>query len=348
MTFSREGIFMNNLFKMITVLCILLIGMNLDSVVEAQDRVGFSVQAELPDNQRNEDLSYFDLRINPEEEQKLNVTIFNHENEELTIHGDIFNATTSSNGNIVYEESEVDSSLTDPVTELLVLDEDEWTIPAGESITITATLNTPEEPFDGIKLGGLYFEKALETGTEEEGVNIQNQYAYTIGVQLSENDTEISPDLTLNSMVPDLVNYRTAVIANIQNKTSVIAENLTVNAEVFEGDETTPIREVEQEGMRMAPNSTMPFIIHWNNERLEAGDYRLKMTVTDGEQEWEWQEMFQISEEDEMINEEAVELVTTDDTQNINIWFLAGLAVLIVIILTLVFYIRKLKQENKS
>lgn len=339
---------MNNFFKMITVLCIVLIGMNLNSVVEAQDRVGFSVQAELPDNQRDDRLSYFDLRVNPDQEQELNITIFNHENEELTVNGDIFNATTSSNGNIVYEESEVDSSLTDPVTELLVLEDDEWTIPAGESITVTATLNTPEEAFDGIKLGGMYFEKALESETEEEGVNIQNQYAYTIGVQLSENDSEVLPELTLDSIVPDLINYRTAVIANIQNEMPVIAENLTVNAEVFEGDETTPIREVEQEGMRMAPNSTMPFVINWNNERLEAGDYRLEMTATDGEQEWEWQESFQISEEDEMKNEEAVELVETDDTQNINIWFLAGIAVLIVIILSLVFYISKLKKENKS
>src|SRR5699024_10192606 len=115
---------------------------------------------------------YFDLRVEPDQEQELNIRIYNHEDEELTVTGEIFNATTSSDGTIIYGESEIDSSLSDPVTDQITFEDDKWTIPAGESINVTAKLNTPAESFDGIKLGGMYFEKAAETETDQDGVNI--------------------------------------------------------------------------------------------------------------------------------------------------------------------------------
>ena len=39
---------------------------------------GFTVKAELPENQRDTSASYFDLRVSPNQAQTLNVVIQNH------------------------------------------------------------------------------------------------------------------------------------------------------------------------------------------------------------------------------------------------------------------------------
>ena len=65
-------------------------------------------------------------------------------------------------------------------------------------------------------LGGLHFEKVNQEDESSQAVQIQNKYAYLIGIQLSENDHEVNPDLQLKNITPQLVNYRTAVVANIK------------------------------------------------------------------------------------------------------------------------------------
>jgi len=314
------------------------------SSVKAEERVGYSVQAHLPENQRDPSLSYFDLRVEPNQEQELNVTIYNHENEEITVRATIHNASTNSNGLVVYEEQEeMDPSLHNPITELVTLEEEEWTIPAGESETISAKLEMPDESFDGIKLGGFHFEKVPEEIEAEEGVTIQNRYAYVIGMQLSENDQEVAPNLELLSVEPQLVNHRIAVVAQVQNEQPVLMGNITIQAQVYEENSDEPLREIEQTDIRMAPNSTMDFVMDWNNQALQEGHYRVDMSATDSENTWEWQEEFTISEEAETLNEEAVEIESSQDYSN---WYIAGIVALASIVIVLLIYIGRLKKKS--
>jgi len=313
-------------------------------IATEEERVDFSVQAKLPENRRNTEVSYFDLRVEPAQEQPLNVSVFNHGNEEITVENSIHNAFTNSNGIIVYEEQEkIDSSLNEPMTELVNLEDETITIPAGGLETVTATLNTPEESFPGVKLGGLRFEKVPDDDEETEGVSIQNRYAYVIGLQISENDDEVPSELNLQSVTPTLVNHRTAVVAEIQNSQPKLMNNVTIDAQVYEENSSEVIREVTQENINMAPNSTMDFVIDWENQPLEAGNYQLHLIATEGENEWEWQEEFVISDEDEAINEEAVEIESTSNFSTVYILLLIGL---IIVIVFLIIYIWRLKRKN--
>ncbi|GAB3064297.1 DUF916 and DUF3324 domain-containing protein [Salinicoccus sesuvii] len=333
-------------FQGLIMFIMILISFIFSISASADERVGFSIEAQLPDNQIDASVTYYDLRVDSDEEQTLTLTIYNHENEPLLVKGQVLNASTNSNGLVVYEDKEVDESLSEPITELVELSQDEWRIPAGQSITIEAQLNMIDTSFDGIKLGGLRFEKADDEDDESEGVSIQNKYAYVIGVRLSQNDNEVEPELELDSIIPGLVNYRTAVTANIRNTQPIMMSDMKIKATVFRGDETEPLHAVEQEEIKMAPNSVMPFVINWENSRLEAGEYRLEMTATDGENGWRWDEDFQISTEDETINEEAVELDESTDGQSAQLWLIIGLGVLLVVIVILIFYIRKLKKKS--
>jgi len=314
------------------------------SATAKDDQVGYSVQALIPENQLDNKHSYFDLLMEPNQEQELEVIIYNNENEDIVVRITVHHASTNSNGLVVYEDQkEIDSSLEVPLQDILTLKEDQVVIRAGKSKRITAELDMPKDEYDGIVLGGLHFEKVMEEEEASDGVNLQNKYAYVIGVQLSENDHEVSPELELTSIQPELVNHRTAVVANLQNSEPVLIKDMTVDAEVYKKGETEPLKSKNQEQINMAPNSTMNFTIDWENEALEPGDYILKLKATHQSETWEWEEPFVIEKDDaKTINEDAVDI---DDDQ-MSIWFVLGIAALILIIAGLLFYIWTLKRKQ--
>jgi len=310
-----------------------------------EDVVNYSVRAILPNNQVSNN-SYFDLLVEPGQEQELEVEIYNNAQEEITVRPSIHNASTNRNGLVVYEDQEEpDPSLAVPLTDILTLAEEEVTVPAGDSVTISAELEMPEEEFDGIILGGIRFEKDLAEEEAEEGVNIQNNYSYVVGVQLTENNKEVHPELHLKNISPELVNHRTAIVANIQNSTPTLVENLTINAQVFKEGEQEPLREVKQEQINMAPNSNMDFTITWENQSIEPGNYVLKMKADDTSETWEWEEAFTIEEESaDNLNENAVEL----DEDQPNYWLIIGFVILLILVIGLLLYIRRLKKSQNS
>jgi hypothetical protein len=325
----------------VILLLVIVIGF-FPSLIYADERVDFSVKAVLPKNQLDTGKSYFDLRMKPGQIQVIEVILYNnHPKEELLIEATINNATTNQNGLIVYdEEKDIDASLKTPVSEIVKFEEEEITIAAGESKTIKATISMPEEEFEGILLGGLHFQKVLQEEQATEGVSIQNQYAYVIGLQLSENDQLVKPELKFLSVESKLVNYRTAVQARIQNSQPVLMENIKVNAEVYKDKDSEPYKTSASE-IKMAPNSTIDYTIDWENERLQAGNYLLKLKMDDGTDQWEWEEPFTIGDEVKAINKEAVEV----EAANHQSWYLIGLAGSLLVILLLVLYISRLKKK---
>lgn len=309
------------------------------------DRVSYSVEALIPENQIDQQQSYFDLDMKPNQKQQLGVTIHNNEHEEITVLLSVHNATTNSNGLVVYEhKEEIDPSLEVPLTDILSFADEQVTIPAGKSKTVVADLQMPEEEFDGIILGGFHFEKVMQEEENSEGVNIQNKYAYVIGVQLSENTNEVLPDLHLTSIRPDLVNYRTAVIANIQNSEPTLMKDMEVNARVYKKGKKEVFKEKKQEQINMAPNSNIDIMIDWDNQPLEPGTYLLEMEAFHEEEVWEWKEEFVIEKDNaKNLNKDAVELEKDD---KLWVWFLIGIGALLIIIVILLIYIRKLKGKK--
>lgn len=115
-----------------------------------------------------------------------------------------------------------------------------------------------------------------------------------------------------------------------------------IEAEVFkENNPDEVLKTASIEDGQFAPNSTMEFVIDWENQYLEPGDYRLKLTATDDENEWQWDEKFTIAEEEGQISDDAVELEEASwlTTQ----LFIGVIAVLIFNIIVLLFRNRKSK-----
>lgn len=122
----------------------------------------------------------------------------------------------------------------------------------------------------------------------------------------------------------------------------MIVGDVSISAEVFEADGEEPIKTAEMESAQFAPNSTMDFVIDWENEYLAPGDYRLEMIAESGDYEWSWNEAFSITDEQSQISDEAVELERFS-------WLTPQLLLLIILILIIVIVVLVYRlNKNKS
>ncbi len=310
--------------------------------------VNYSVRAIIPENQLDKQQTYFDLRMKPGQKEVINVEIFNSSNEDTNINVYITNPITTRNGLIDYSKTNArtDKSLKVPITEIATIEKNTVKVPARGSRVVPIQLVMPEEEFDGIILGGIYFEK-IPKQEETKVIQIKNKYSYVLGLKLSETDKEIKPKLYLKSVKPGLVNYHTAVIANIQNSEPVMVGYLKINAKVYNST-GKEINKVNVENYQMAPNSVMPFPIDWHNKELTPGKYKLKLHAVYGKQSWNWTKEFVIQDKEaQHLNKQAVEI--QKEPINFTLYVILGLSLIIIILVAIIFKLtRKNRQQNKQ
>lgn len=325
----------------------LLIGMGMvsKSGVASAEAMSYSVKANIPDNQIDKNLTYFDLRMSPGETQTISLTVQNSSTEEITLIIEPNTAITNQNGVIDYSSNdhEKDSSLKYAFSDI-ISPAQEVTLAGNETKEVSFTIEMPEESFDGIILGGFHvYEVNLDNESTSE--QIKNKYAYVIGAKLSVTDTIVEPDLTLNEVEATLINYRTHITANLQNTEATIINDLEVTAQITKEGEDEVLYETTNSNLSMAPNSNFDFPISLNNQALEAGKYRIYIHATDGDQTWEFDKTFEIGAgEAADLNEEAVELVETNNTI---LYVIIGALVAICIILFIVLLKNKKTKDNK-
>ncbi|MEF9936977.1 MAG: DUF3324 domain-containing protein [Carnobacterium sp.] len=337
--------------KFISILVVCLIGLqHMPMIGEAAETMAYSVKANIPENQINKTLTYFDLKMEPNQRQEITLTVSNSSDEKATILISPNVAMTNQNGVIDYSQvkKKVDSSLKNPVTSI-ISKEQEVTLEPKETKEVPFTLQMPEKEFDGLILGGFYISKkegTAKTKDEEKDVQIKNKYSYVIGLQIRENTNEVKPVMELNEIKPILLNYRTAVTANLQNTEATIIKELAVDAKVMKKGSTKILHETKKEGLSMAPNSNFNFPINWDNQSLDTGDYVLKLKAQSGEEKWEFEKEFKISSKDSSnLNKEAVELEKAEPNWMLIISVVVGMV--LVFILVLIFFINR-HQKKKA
>ncbi len=333
--------------KILVLLLLLLYPFNLSAVSANDETVGYSVRAIIPENQLNREVTYFDLRVEPNQKQVINVEILNSSQEDIEIDIHITNPITNSNGLIDYTnvEAKPEESLKIPIIEIATVEEKTVSIQAGKSVILPIYLEIPKEEFLGIILGGIYFEKKMDKdeGKKKEGVQITNKYSYVIGLKLKESDREVEPDLLLKSVKPALVNYRTAVIAKIQNSAPTIAEKLAINGILY-NSKGKEVRRIEVENYRMAPNSSMDFVIDWEKKELKPGKYTLSMHANSGMQNWDWEDEFTIPKEQaQLLNEEAIEI-----NKDYSLAIYLGFSLIVLILLSIIVWLVRRNKQLKG
>ncbi|WP_317945806.1 DUF916 and DUF3324 domain-containing protein [Carnobacterium maltaromaticum] len=338
--------------KKLILLFILLFGIQVAPIIgQAADSMKYSVSAVIPENQIDKTLTYFDLKMIPNQKQDIDLVVSNSGDEEQTIIISPNVAKTNQNGVIDYSQSkgDIDSSLIFPLKSI-ISEKQEVKLAPKEKKTVTFTLEMPEKEFNGLILGGFYIStkevnnKAKEA---EKDVQIKNNYSYVIGIKLRENTNEVKPDLKLNQIKPALLNYRTAITANLQNIEATIIKDLSIDAKVMKKGNSDVLHETLKKDLSMAPNSNFDFPINWDNQSLEPGNYTLQLTATSGENKWNFEEDFNISsKESSTLNKEAVELEKAEPN-----WLLISLIILVVLLLLIMmigFLIYRYKKKKAA
>ncbi|WP_066025191.1 DUF916 and DUF3324 domain-containing protein [Enterococcus mundtii] len=320
------------------------------SVVRAEEgTLKFYVTPEFPESQVDGVTNYFSLQGEPNSTHTLRLKIQNAGDEEKTVQVTAHTAFTNVMGVVEYGKDALnpDPTLTHPLAELIDLPEP-IVLAGKETKTIEFDLHMPEEAFEGYLAGGLRIEEVLPEEeiepSEEEGVAIQNEFAYVVAVLASNERASLKPDLELLDVFADQLNYRNVISANLQNFRPAFANQLAVEATVQKVGEEEILYEEKKEMMQMAPNSNFHFPISLEGDRFRSGEYVLKMKASSGSEEWEWERTFTIeADEARALNRADV----TIDT-GINWWIVAGVSLIVLLLMIIVWLLLKKKKSERA
>ncbi|NBA63618.1 DUF916 and DUF3324 domain-containing protein [Enterococcus mundtii] len=317
-------------------------------LVSAEENLSFYVTPEFPDSQVEGSSRYFDLNSEPGSTEELTLKIQNANDQAKTIEITAHTAFTNVQGVVEYGK---DAEKADPTLPYSLADLIEPPAPielaGNETKTVKVALNMPKESFLGLLAGGLRIaevkEETKETEASGEGVAIKNEFAYVVGVVVSNDRSAVKPDLDLLDVFADQLNYRNVISANLQNFTPTFVNHLEVEATVQKEGESDVLYRAKQEQMQMAPNSNFNFPISLEGDRFRSGEYLLKMTARSGEEEWQWERKFTIdADEARALNREDVTL-----QKGINWWLVVAISLVILLLVIIVWLlIQRRKEKN--
>ncbi|WP_075578759.1 DUF916 and DUF3324 domain-containing protein [Enterococcus faecalis] len=287
--------------------------------------MAYSVKANLPENQRNNEHTYFDLFMKPKQKQTISITFENHSEDPIELEVNYQSAQTNDNGVIDYKgtKEKKDSSLAYDLKELITGDQT-VKLNSKEKKEVPYTITMPEQKFEGILLGGFHIHKKDKEASTNQKVQIKNDYSYVIGLQLTETEKKVTPELKLNTAEPGLNNYRTTLFSNLQNTAATMITDMTVTAEVYKENGTEVLHKTVKNNQSMAPNSNYNFPISWDNQAFQPGKYRLKLNAIDKTgHKWSFNKEFEIKNNVKKYNEDAVNIKDSTNKNNYIVYVLA-------------------------
>ena len=334
--FKKKQIFI----ILIALLLLVVAAIPFPIMAATQNQAGFYVHAILPDNQLDDKLSYFDLRIAPNQTQDLEIEITNQLDTDITIAIDTISASTNRNGIIDYKTPDIrDETLLIPFSTIATVSKKTLLIPAMSSKIATIRITIPDDSFDGVILGGLVFTRQDDENTKSSAsaanaTIVNNIFSYVIGVKLSENDIEVLPEFELAQITATTVNYHPAFIHAIRNTKAVIAKGMTLDISVKD-TKGIVVAQASHTNIDMAPNSIMDLSVVPDSGQIKPGDYFSDVLIKYGEQSFSYKMPFTVTNSDsDQINEDSVvNAPKTFDFQVLVFYIILSLLLAIIIIL---------------
>lgn len=315
--------------------------------VQAAD-VGYSVIPQPSPKQVDPKNTYYDLKLAPDEEEALVVTVKNNSDKELTIEVDVDKATTNSNGVVEYKNSDQHQSakLTYDLAKLVTASTKEVKLGPDQAQDVTFKVRQPKEGFAGVIAGGINFTQETtetEASAAKSSVAIRNQYSYSIALVLHGEQDLSKHEVTAGAVKVDQANGRNKIYFPIANETAAFLNKVNVTGEVFKKGESQALFSEKVTDAQVAPNSIYEYPIGTKETPLVPGQYTAKIAVESKGEKWSFTKDFEITkEQSQTLNETAI-IQKPDYSMYITIG--AGIGVLLVFVILVVWYIRKKNQE---
>lgn len=264
---------------------------------ESGQAISYSVGAVLPDNQVS-GVSYFDIEVDPGQEQELEVVINNSSDQPIQVKVTANTTVSNVHGVLTYDGSleAITESDTPRFDELVTVVEEIVDVPANDQANAVILVKAPDETFAGRILGGLHFQ-LHEEETEESGVLNRFNYEIALNMVSNKNDEVIEPLIEFKEVaeLDDLLGHR--LEPNFTNLTPVFLSDMDIQAQVYHGDDLdTVLLESEHTFYDIAPSYDFKIRMFFEDVDLEVGDYVLKVSMSNDDYEFEFQEEFNLSE----------------------------------------------------
>lgn len=292
------------------------------------------------------------------QEQTVVIRLNNTSQKSIDIKVELNSAKTNSNGVIEYGPNNIlnDESLLHDFVEI-VSGPERVTIPAESQKDLELLIKMPARPIAGLVAGGIQLQEISDEDEQAPADSmIVNKFAYLIGMLLANEHEEITEDLKLNAVFPDLKNSRNAFIVNFSNVQADFIENMTVMVGISHDSLGDIFYETKKSQLRMAPNSQIFFPVLLNGEAMIPGNYHSRIilsTISGGE--WEWETEFTITEnEARHFNDQDVSLILEQGISKkmlvviIVSFLILGVALYVVIKETYKDLIRKKARKRKK
>ncbi|MGG5368486.1 DUF916 and DUF3324 domain-containing protein [Enterococcus sp. AZ196] len=284
---------------------------------------------------------YYDLQYQPNEAERLTVTLTNRTDQPIKLKASFNRAVTNSLGVVEYSGMNKDESNFGPsITDFVKLSSQEIALAANESKDIYLDVKMPDKEFEGVLAGGLYLEQ-LSTGKVDG--NIRNVFSREIAVLLQNKTDEVKPVLKITKAKSTQANSRNAIAVTVDNEKAVYVKDVTLTYEVKKNGKS--IVKDKKEQLTLAPSSRMNYLIQMNNTEFSPGRYSVNMTIRSGDQKWTGNPTFTIDQEKaEDYNKKDV----TIKKKAINPWIWIGLAVILLLLAAVIFMYNRNRNLKKK
>ena len=264
------------------------IGVNAGSLTETS----FTVRPILPENQERQESTFFDLRMEPGQEQLLYVEVTNHTHEAIEVTTKVFTATTNRNG---FAEYQLSPEIPDSTLPFLM--EDIIEVPASIEIPpygvayIPVQINMPGTSYNGVLAAGLEMKRAPK---EEEGTGgIRNIYSFLTVVLLHQGEA-VSPQIISHGTEIEFTGREGIFSTNFQNIAGAFTRGLEVQTVITNRQTKEVIFESREEGLQMVPHSNFSYQIKVGEEEFSEGIYILDYVLKSDQLRWEFREIVRI------------------------------------------------------
>ncbi len=328
----------------------------------------FAVTTTPPNSQIDKNITYFDIKLDPEQREELSVDLRNDTDNEVKIGISLKSATTNSNVVVEYGENliEKDDSLMIDLEDHVTYPET-VTLAPNSNETIVFQVTMPKTAFDGVLAGGITFKEISENEqneNNEQGLSIKNEYSYVVALLMRQTENEVAPNLVLHEVEPGQINARNVILSTLQNDQKTYINQVNIQTKITKKGSDAVLYEENKERLQIAPNTRFAFPTSLNGAALEPGDYRIIATIFANEDEegefiretenepikyknyWELEKEFTI---DRQVARELNAKDVTIPEDHTWIYLLIGVLLLVLVVLLILWLIwRKKKNEEKE
>ncbi|NVY96482.1 DUF916 and DUF3324 domain-containing protein [Lactobacillus sp. DCY120] len=312
--------------------------------VKADSGLTYTVDAVLPDNQRDRNLSYPDLNVKPGKDQELQFKITNSSSRKKTFVVEANDASTSDGIAMIYSRHNSHLLGSPQFTQMVDSKSRRQIIRvAPQSVQqISITLHYPQDTFSGVVVGGLYvYDKSVDKLKKSKGFSLNNRFTYSVGIQLRSQEQKVLPQLNLGNVKLTTMNHHSIIAAKLFNNTPAVIGGLKTRftLKTIKGKTVTKYR---ADNGQVAPISKFTVGIPLVDKQLSPGRYVLTGKGQSGTQIWRWRKVFYIDRKTlDKVNRDSV-----DVDHNNPIWLWILLLILVLLTILVIILVKKLKEKK--